>query len=137
MLIKNGVVSEGELLALIAGAANVPPINLDRVQVNTDVLADVPVEVARQFKVLPIDKIGSLLTVAVANPFDVLKLDDVRIRTGCELRAVVSTEEAIERRIEVAYKSELEAAEDYYEALRISDLLLEDALAEQGQEPGR
>ncbi len=109
VLIKNGVVSEGELLALIAGAANVPPINLDRVQVNTDVLADVPVEVARQFKVLPIDKIGSLLTVAVANPFDVLKLDDVRIRTGCELRAVVSTEEAIERRIEVAYKSDQES----------------------------
>ncbi|MCC6781880.1 MAG: Flp pilus assembly complex ATPase component TadA [Planctomycetes bacterium] len=112
VLVKNGVVTEAELLALIGAAANVPPINLERVQVNPDVLGDVPVEVARQFKIFPIDKIGSILTVAVANPFDVLKLDDVRIRTGCDLRPVVSTEEAIERRIEQAYKSEQESLSD-------------------------
>ena len=39
---------------------------------------------------------GNLITVAVANPFDVLKLDDIRIITGCQLRIVVSTAEEIE-----------------------------------------
>ena len=112
ILIKQGVIAESELLALVGTAANIPPIDLERVQVNPDVLSDVSAEIANQFKVFPIDKIGNLLTIAVANPFDVLKLDDVRIRTGCELRPVLSTEEAIERRIAFAYKSEQESLND-------------------------
>jgi type IV pilus assembly protein PilB len=46
----------------------------------------VPLDVARDYKIFPVDKIGNIMTVAIANPFDVLKLDDIRIITGCELR---------------------------------------------------
>jgi type IV pilus assembly protein PilB len=112
LVVKQGVVSEKELLALVGAAANIPPIDIDRVSVNTEILADVPAEVAQQFRVFPVDKIGNLLTIAVANPFDVLKLDDLRLRTRCELRPVLSTEEAIERRIASAYKSDRESIEE-------------------------
>jgi type IV pilus assembly protein PilB len=112
IVVKKGVVGERELLALVATAANIPPIDLGRVQVSDEVLRDVPVDVAQQFKVFPVDKIGGILTIAVANPFDVLKLDDLRLRTKCELRPVLSTEEIIERRIDAAYKSDSESLED-------------------------
>ncbi|MFN6192736.1 MAG: GspE/PulE family protein [Planctomycetota bacterium] len=97
VLVQRGVATERELLALIARAANVPPIDLAKVQVNKDVLESVPADVASEYGVFPIDKIGALLTIAVANPFDVLKLDDIRIITGCQLRLVVSTAEEIEK----------------------------------------
>ncbi len=112
IVVKRKIVTEGELLALIAAASNYPPIDIDRVQVNPDVLAEVPVDLARQFKVFPIDKIGKLLTVAVANPFDILRLDELRLRIDRDIRPLVSTEEAIERRIDQAYKSDQESLDD-------------------------
>ncbi|MGE0143859.1 MAG: GspE/PulE family protein [Planctomycetota bacterium] len=112
ILIKSGVVTEGEYLSLVATAGGLPPISIERVQHNPEFLTEVPVEVAQQFKVFPIDKIGNLLTVAVANPFDILKLDELELRTKCTLRPVLSTEEAIDRKIESAYKSEKESLDD-------------------------
>jgi type IV pilus assembly protein PilB len=104
VLVKKGVATEAELIALIAKAANVPPIDLDKLQVNKEVLAAVPLEVARDYCIFPIDRIGDIITVAVANPFDVLKLDDIRIITGCQLRPVVSTAEEIEKILPKAYQ---------------------------------
>jgi type IV pilus assembly protein PilB len=54
---------------------------------------------------LPLEKIGNLLTLAVSNPFDVLKLDDVRIITGCELRPVIAAETAISSAIHRFYRT--------------------------------
>ncbi len=126
VLIKKSVVTEGELLALIGTAANIPPIALDKLTVNDEVLADVPVEVAREYRIFPIDKIGGIITVAIANPFDVLKLDDIRIITGCELRPVVSTEEAIEKIIEIAYRSDEGKLADILTDYEDSDIALQD-----------
>src|SRR5262245_64806323 len=59
-----------------------------------EVLEAVAVDVAREYWIFPIDRIGDILTIAIANPFDVLKLDDIKIVTGCQLRTVVTTQEA-------------------------------------------
>jgi type II secretory ATPase GspE/PulE/Tfp pilus assembly ATPase PilB-like protein len=50
--------------------------------------------------------VGNILTLAVGNPFDILKLDDVRTLTSCELRPLVSSERAIRRAIQKAYNPE-------------------------------
>lgn len=128
--VKNGVVQPGEMLALIGRAANIPPINLAKLKVNKDVLQTVPVDVAREYKVFPIDRIGNILTVAVANPFDVLKLDDIRIITGCQLRMVISTEEAIEQLIPVAYRADEESVGDILGSFDDSELELKEDLGD-------
>jgi len=108
ILVKKGITGEKEVLALIARAANVAPIDLSRLEVNKDVLGSVPEQVARDYGIFPVDRIGNIITVAVSNPFDVLKLDDIRIITGCQLRPVVSTAEEIERVQLRAYRGETE-----------------------------
>jgi type IV pilus assembly protein PilB len=57
-------------------------------------------------------KIGKILTLAVANPLDVLTQDDVNIVTGCELMPVVSTDVSINKGIQKAYKTEDPAVGD-------------------------
>nr|MBP8300064.1 hypothetical protein [Planctomycetota bacterium] len=79
VLVKKGIATEAELIALIAKAANIPPIDLTKLIVNKEVLESVPEDVAREYCIFPVDRIGNIITVAVANPFDVLKLDDIRI----------------------------------------------------------
>jgi type IV pilus assembly protein PilB len=106
ILVKEGVATEEELLAHIARAANIAPIDLGKLQVNKEVLEAVPLEVAQEYGIFPIDRIGNIITVAIANPFDILKLDDIRIITGCQLRPVVTTAEQIERILAKGYQQD-------------------------------
>jgi type IV pilus assembly protein PilB len=133
VLVKKGVATEQELVALIAKAANVPPIDLSKLSLNKEVLESVPEDVARDYCVFPVDKIGSLITIAVANPFDVLKLDDIRIVTGCQLRLVVSTEEEIERTRSKSYEQETESVDGILDSFDESDVALsEEELQDEG-----
>jgi type IV pilus assembly protein PilB len=124
VLVKKGVATEQELLALIAKAANIPPIDLAKLVVNKEVLESVPEAVAREYCIFPVDKIGSIITVAVANPFDVLKLDDIRIITGCHLRLVVSTAEEIERMRGKGYQRETESVDGILDSFDGGDVEL-------------
>ena len=88
-------------LALISKSANIPRCRPRRSStVNKEVLdVESREDVAKRLRRLPgRSRLATIITIAVANPFDVLKLDDIRIITGCQLRpVVVSTEEEIER----------------------------------------
>lgn len=125
-LVKKDVVGEAELLGFIGRAANVPPVDLAKLKPNRDVLEAIPEDVAKDYYVFPIDRIGNMLTVAVANPFDVLKLDDIRIITGCQLRPVISTVEAIERAIPEAYRSDEDSVGDILDSFDDADLELKE-----------
>jgi len=133
VLVKKGVATEQELVALIAKAANVAPIDLAKLSVNKEVLESVPEAVAREYGIFPVDKIGSIITVAVANPFDVLKLDDIRTVTGCQLRVVVSTAEEIEKTRGKGYQKETESVDGILGSFDGTDVELKEAeLEEEG-----
>ncbi len=131
VLVKKGVATEHELLALIAKAANVPPIDLSKLIVNKEVLESVPEDVAREYCIFPVDRIGNIITVAVANPFDVLKLDDIRIITGCQLRTVVSTAEEIEKIRGKGYQRESESVDGILGSFDDTDVELKEAVADE------
>ena len=115
-------------MSLIAQAANIPPIDLGKIKVESEVLDDrAGGPVAKQYQVFPVDRIGSILTIAVANPFDVLKLDDIRIITGCELRPVLTTAEALEKVIPISYRSDADTVGDLLESFEGADLELKEA----------
>ncbi len=105
VLVEEGILDSREILGLTAQSANMVPVDLEKVHPNEDVLETVPQEVAQDYGILPIDRVGDVLTLAVGNPFDVLKLDDIRIITGCQLRPVVGDENAIREAIQRFYKS--------------------------------
>ncbi|MBK8096467.1 MAG: Flp pilus assembly complex ATPase component TadA [Planctomycetes bacterium] len=131
VLVKKGVASEHELIVLIAKAANIPPIDLGKVVVNKEVLEAVPADVARDYGIFPVDKIGSMITVAIANPFDILKLDDIRIITGCQLRPVVSTAEEIEKVLAKALQKDDTSVGDLLQSFDDGDVELKDGTVEE------
>ena len=55
-----------------------------------------PVALAGETACVPISKIGGILTIAVSNPFDVVKHDDLRLATGCDLRLALALESQID-----------------------------------------
>jgi type IV pilus assembly protein PilB len=103
VLLEKGMVDEMGFLSAISLETNIPPVDVDKVSYSEEALAVINQELASYYCVLPLSKVGNILTLAVGNPFDILKLDDVRTLTNCDLRPVVSCERAIKKAISRAY----------------------------------
>ena len=105
-LLQREFLDESSLLSCLAQETNFPPIDLEKVAPDKEALDSLNPELATYYCVLPVARLGNVLTLAVGNPFDILKLDDVRTLTNCDLRTVVSTERTIRRSIARAYHGE-------------------------------
>ncbi|MCK6474507.1 MAG: Flp pilus assembly complex ATPase component TadA [Planctomycetes bacterium] len=108
LLLERGLCVETDIIAAVADNLNFHPINLEKVTPNSMALDSLTEEQCKIYGVLPISKVGKVLTLAVANPFDVLILDDVKIVTGCEIVPVVSTDVAVKKAIKAAFAQEVD-----------------------------
>jgi type IV pilus assembly protein PilB len=106
ILLEKEYVQEKELIAAVAREMNIPPIDVLKITVDDEVLEVMPQDLATYYCVLPVSKLDDVLTIAVADPFDIVNMDNVRIVTGCQLRPVVSTEHAILEAIPRNYNKE-------------------------------
>lgn len=115
VLASRGLIDEGEIVGLIARDINQPPINLENYEIDPAMVEELTQELAADHGVVPITKLGNILTIAVSDPFDVFKLDDLKILTGLRLRPVVSTPEAIQRAFERLYNPGQDAMNALFE----------------------
>lgn len=116
-LLERGLVDERTLVGSIAEEMNIPPVDLERVRPTEEALDTLPQDTARYYGVLPVSRVGNVLTLALSNPFDVLKLDDVELVTKCDIRPVVSTDVAISRAIERYYNPSEEVMSELFDNL--------------------
>jgi type IV pilus assembly protein PilB len=98
------LMSEHDFAGLLAREANLPPLDLDLIEVDIAAVETLDRAIAEMNMVLPVSKIGTFLTIAVANPFDVPLIDHLKIQTGCELRPVVVACSALRRAITQQYR---------------------------------
>ena len=92
LLIDKKVIDEGALLSALSSEVNIPPIVPEKIIFDEKIVATIPEKKAIEFNILAVSKIGNILTIAVSDPFDVVKLDDIRILSQCELRLVLTLE---------------------------------------------
>jgi type IV pilus assembly protein PilB len=125
VLARENFISEKETISAISQEMNLPPIDVSKVIVGDDILESITQDVASYYCILPISKLGKLLTVAVADPFDILKLDDLKLVTGCEIRPVISTEPAIREAIQTSYDRSSEAMSQFIDGIVEPDVDME------------
>jgi type IV pilus assembly protein PilB len=104
-LVKEGLVDEEKLLATIAGGLGCPPIRLDRYRLDPSLAALIPPQMARRYRLVPISRIGNQLCVAMADPLNILALDDLALATSLEIRPVIATAREVESAILRIYGS--------------------------------
>jgi type IV pilus assembly protein PilB len=102
-LVAAGILKEEEVATELARYFGVPSIDLASVVVDRAIVTMVPAEMARRYDLLPIRLSEKRLTVAVADPANVLAMDDVQFRTGCRVLPVVAPQRAIRNAIERHY----------------------------------
>src|SRR6267154_2881725 len=95
LLLENPYVSEQDMAISIGRVLNVPPINLARITIPLEIADLLPREVANSYKVIPVSRLDNKLFLAMADPLNVLAIDDVRRITRLEVAALISSEKAI------------------------------------------
>ena len=100
-LVALGFVSEDQVTAALAGGYGVPAVQLSQRVVDPAVIRLVPVDAVRKHKVMPLQRIGATLKLAMIDPSDMVALDDIRFMTGLNVEPLLASEggilEAIER----------------------------------------
>ena len=95
-LVKMGFIDEEKLLTFLSQQYHVPAVNLHTYQaIDPAVIKLVPMELVRKHLVLPLKRVGSTLTVAMADPTNVFGLDDLKFRTNYSIQPVIASEAAL------------------------------------------
>ena len=101
VLLRLDLVSEGAILDYYEEQLGIPRMDLTTYVLEPEIVRLVPERIERQFKLIPLFKIGTMLTIAMADPLDIVALDEVKKATGLEVEVVVSPEphirEAVDR----------------------------------------
>ena len=95
LLTDKQYVTEQDMVISMGRCLDVPPVNLSKIRVPEDIADLVPKEMARQYKLAPICRLGNKLFVAMADPLNVLALDDLRQRTKLEIIPMITTERSV------------------------------------------
>jgi type IV pilus assembly protein PilB len=95
ILTDKHMVTEQDMIISMGRCLDTPPINLAKVRVPENIQELVPKELCRSHKLCPIAKIGNKLFVAMADPLNVLALDDLRQRTKFDIVAMIANERAV------------------------------------------
>ncbi len=104
ILIELGFLKEEDIAQTLTAQYGFPFLPLGNYEIGVEVIEIIPARIARQSMLVPIDKIGNNLTIAMSNPLDVQTIEDIEILTSCNVQVFVSTSSDIKKAIEKYYK---------------------------------
>ncbi len=97
--------TEEDIVQALTCQYGFPYLPLSNYEIAPEVLGAVIVDICRKHCLIPIDKIGKSLTLAMANPLNVQALEEVETATGCAVQAFVSTASDIKNAIKRYYEA--------------------------------
>jgi len=95
LVTEKAFVSEQDLTVSMGRVLNVPPINLARISIPLDVADLLPREIAQNHKVIPVSRLENKLFLAMADPLNVLAVDDVKRITKLDVATLIASEKGI------------------------------------------
>ena len=102
-VLKLNLVSEEALIAFLEKEMEFPRVDLSSYLVDKKIISLVPYSTARKYKLMPLFKVGDVLTVAMVDPFDILALDEVSSKSKCDVEPMVATSADIDQAINQYY----------------------------------
>lgn len=105
ILQRLGYVTEDDIIECLSHQFGVPSINLRHFEIDSNVARLIPVDLARKYNVIPVNKTGATLTLAMTDPTNIFAMDEITFMTGYRVEPVVASEEAIRETIDRHYGS--------------------------------
>lgn len=104
ILVELGFAKEEDIAQSLTAQYGFPFLPLNNYEISMEIINLIPARVARQYLLIPIDKIGNNLTLAMSNPLNVQAIEDIELLTGYSIQTFVSTSSDIKKAIEKYYK---------------------------------
>ncbi|MEW6608471.1 MAG: ATPase, T2SS/T4P/T4SS family [bacterium] len=104
ILVELGLMKEDDIADFLSRELKIPRVkakDLDKIELSVKNI--IPENIMRRELTLPISKKDNTLVVALVDPLNVIAIDEIRSRTGCEIKTVVATEREIRNAIEKYY----------------------------------
>jgi type IV pilus assembly protein PilB len=86
-----GYVKEEEIAQVLTVQYGFPYLPLESYEISADMIKLIPENVAKQYNLIAIDKIGNLLTISMSNPLNIQAAEDIEMLSGCKVQVFIST----------------------------------------------
>ena len=94
-LTKMGFITDDDITGILSRQYGVPSINLKFYEIDPTIIKLIPQDTAQRYQVIPLSRVGSVLTIAMTDPTNVFAMDDIKFMTGFNVEPVVASESAI------------------------------------------
>jgi len=91
ILVEKDYVSEEQLIDTISERLSIPRVVLSSMVIDPQIVQRVSVELARRYALIPIFEIGNTLTLAMADPLNIIAIDEIKYRTGRNIKRAVAS----------------------------------------------
>ncbi|MGQ9645526.1 MAG: type IV-A pilus assembly ATPase PilB [Thermodesulfobacteriota bacterium] len=103
ILVKLGFIREDDLLSFLSAQYRVPSIKLSKIEINPNVIKLVPASKAKNYLLIPVQRVGTKLTLAMADPSNIVAIDEIKFMTSFNVEPVVASETEIIEAIKKYY----------------------------------
>jgi type IV pilus assembly protein PilB len=94
-LTRMGFITDDDITGILSRQYGVPSINLKFYEIDPIIIKLIPQDTAQRYQVIPLSRVGSVLTIAMTDPTNVFAMDDIKFMTGFNVEPVVASESAI------------------------------------------
>ena len=115
MVQEKAYVTESDMVVCMGRVLNTPPVNLARTPIPVEIGDLLPRDMAMTHKVVPVARLGNKLFLAMADPLNVLAIDDVKRVTKLEIAPMIAAERAIIDKINSLDAAKSGSMEDFIE----------------------
>jgi type IV pilus assembly protein PilB len=103
ILVRQGFLSEKALVEFMSRQFRIRLVELEQIAIQPELIKLIPAPLAKKFLMIPIQRVGATLTVAMSDPTHMVALDDVKFMTGYNIEPVLVTESALAEAIRKYY----------------------------------
>ncbi len=104
ILVNMNFATEKDIAQALTCQYGFPYLPLSNYEIASEVVAAIPEDICREYSLIPIDKIGKSLTLAMSNPLNNEAIENIELLTGCLVQVFVSTVTDIKQSIDKYYK---------------------------------
>jgi type IV pilus assembly protein PilB len=95
LVVEKSYVTEVDMTVCMGRILNTPPVNLARMGIPPEIAEILPRDIAHNYKVVPVSRLDHKLFLAMADPLNVLAIDDVKRITKLEVVPLIASERSI------------------------------------------
>ena len=103
ILINQKLLTEEQLTSFLSKQYGVPSVNLSDYEIDSAVIKIIPAEVAQKYQLVPVNRAGATLIVAVSDPSNLFAIEDIKFMSGYNIEMVVASERDIKVSLDKYY----------------------------------